>query len=248
MKYKDLDYAVRVYLQICEEIINQEPDSEAKPDHGKKNWWKRMFDSRSYQRTDVRIPPIFTGKSDIKSAFRILGLSRNSWRWLVMKARDPLTGQWKFFVDKCLPFGASISCALFQKFSDALCFLIEFRVQMPNRITNYLDDFLFLARTLMKCNAMIQEFLALCEEVGVPIALEKTEWASDTIVFLGLLLDRRHLIIAIPLEKRDQVIQMLVHMTQDKGHCERAPETLRTAQLHWACDISRENVYKKDVC
>ena len=39
----------------------------------------------------------------------------------MMKAEHPTTGQTFYFVDKCLPFGHCISCALFQKFSDALC-------------------------------------------------------------------------------------------------------------------------------
>ena len=106
-----------------------------------------------------------------------------------MKAQNPVTGEWYFFVDKCLPFGASISCALFQHFSDALHFLTEDRLRIRNRITNYLDDFLFIARTLEKCNAMIREYLAFCKEINVPITYEKTEWASELIVFLGMLLD-----------------------------------------------------------
>ena len=73
---------------------------------------------------------IVAGKTDVKSAFRILGLNKMSWKWVVMKAQNPLTDEWVFFVDKCLPFSSSISCALFQRFSDALCFLIEFKLQV----------------------------------------------------------------------------------------------------------------------
>ena len=86
-----------------------------------------------------------------------------------MKAWDPLTRIWKYFVDKCLPFGASISCALFQKFSDALRFLREKRLNVPGQITNYLDDFFFIALLLSICNNMIHQFIALCNEIGVPI-------------------------------------------------------------------------------
>ena len=128
------------------------------------------------------------GKSDAKSAFRILPLSRKSWPWLIMKARDPRTNQWCYFVEKCLPFGASISCAHFQRFSNALCHLAKYKSRSDN-ITNYLDDFLFMAYLKCLCNAMIQAFLDLCAQVGVPIAMEKTKWAVVQIIFLGLLLD-----------------------------------------------------------
>ena len=134
-----------------------------------------------------------------------------------MKVKDPITDEWCYFIDKCLLFGASISCALFQRFSDALCFLIEVRAQVRNRITNYLDDYLFLARSLMRCNAMIQNFLSLYEEVRVPIAMEKTEWATEIIVFLGILLDGRHLVMAIPLEKKNLAVQMLTEMIQKRS-------------------------------
>ena len=101
---------------------------------------------------------------------------------------------------------------LFQHFSDVLCFLIEFRVSMKKCITNYLDDFLFIARMVALCNYMIQQYLDLCEEIGVPIASDKTEWADEIIIFLGVLLDRRHLILAIPNEKREMAVTMLTEM------------------------------------
>ena len=111
-------------------------------------------------------------KSDLKSAFRILGLSPDSWPWLIMRAQDLSTGEWKFFVDKCLLFGASISCALFQRFSDVICHLIEFKNNTPKQVTNYLEDFLFLALTVLHCNQQIAEFLRLCEYLGIPVSME----------------------------------------------------------------------------
>ena len=49
-------------------------------------------------------------KSDIKPAFRNLGIRRQDWKFLIMKAVSPVNGKTYYFVDKCLPFGASISC------------------------------------------------------------------------------------------------------------------------------------------
>ena len=217
--YRDIDHAVSTYLDLWNELMSEirtesSPyGSEVSNDVGVsrrqlKRKWKLKFDK--YQHRDItRLKPvIYAGKSDLKSAFRILGLSRDSWPWLIMKARNPVTGQWEYFVDKCLPFGSSISCALFQCFSDALCHLIQYRLQIWNRITNYLDDFLFIARCIALCNYMINQFLQLCEELGVPISAEKTEWATDCIIFLGILLDGRNLL-SVPLEKREAAMQLL---------------------------------------
>ena len=67
---------------------------------------------------------VYLLKTDAKSAFRLVPLSIECRKWLVMKARNPVSGEWAYFVNKCLPFGASISCALFQEVSDAVAFCI----------------------------------------------------------------------------------------------------------------------------
>ena len=56
----------------------------------------------------------YLAKADIKSAFRHLPIRREDWCWLVMMAVDPVTVRKKYFYDKCIPFGSSISCANFQ--------------------------------------------------------------------------------------------------------------------------------------
>ena len=63
-------------------------------------------------------------KSDMSSAFRNLGMSRKFWPYLVLKARNPKDQKIYFFVNKYMPFGASISCAHFQKFSDAVAHIV----------------------------------------------------------------------------------------------------------------------------
>ena len=81
------------------------------------------------------------GKSDFSAAFRHLPIKKSQWRYLIMKAKSPKDGRYYYFVDKCLPFGASISCRLFQDFSDAVSHIVQYFTKKPN--VNYLDDFLF---------------------------------------------------------------------------------------------------------
>ena len=126
---------------------------------------------------------IFFGICDLKSAFRLIPLSRKFWPLLIMKAEDEL-GNWKFFVDKCLPFSASISCKIFQRYSNALAHLLKYlkREGWPSPrvfgLSNYLDDFLHFAMTEVLCNAMLKKFQELCDLLGMPMAKEKTVWAS----------------------------------------------------------------------
>ena len=67
---------------------------------------------------------VFSGKSDMKSAFRNLPMSKLDYMLLIMKATNPLDGKTYYFVDKCLPFGASISCSVFQDFSNAVAHIL----------------------------------------------------------------------------------------------------------------------------
>ena len=85
----------------------------------------------------------YISRSDISSAFRNLGIKPEHWKLLLMKVRSPIDGKWYYFVDKCLPFGSSISCAHFQAVSNAIAHIVEFYTK--RKITNYLDDFLFAA-------------------------------------------------------------------------------------------------------
>ena len=191
VSYRDIDHAVKAYLCMKDKNTHE----------------KGGTDNVSKEPRKTRV--VFGGKTDVQSAFRLVPLKKQYWKWLVMKAQNPVVGQWQFFIDKCLPFGTSISCAVFQRISDAIKYLIEHRTDTIFEITNYLDDFLFLVLTLAKCNGLIKEFLDLCNMIGIPIADDKTVWANELVVFLGVLLDGKHFMIRLLLEKRVKVVNMI---------------------------------------
>ena len=205
--YQDLDYAIAAYLNV---LGGSEPRTNFSRNANEQRW-RNKFDNHWRLKRQV-----FAGKSDLRSAFRILGLSEDSWKWLVMKAQDPNTSEWNYFVDKCLPFGASISCSHFQRFLNALCHIFEHQNNVQGQVTNYLDDFLFLALTVMRCNMLIEAFINLCTELGIPISKEKTEWGSLYTIFLGILLNGKDFCLGLPLEKKDRAIHLLQAMKDRK--------------------------------
>ena len=133
---------------------------------------------------------LYFGKTDFKSAFCVLLCRVNCRYLLLLKAQHPISGVWYFFIDKCMPFGARISCAHFQRVSNALKHVIQVRIKKFNNITNYLDDYLFLAQTLLLCNWMIQKFLDFCAEISFPISVDKVSghhqmgWLSSSVSYL----------------------------------------------------------------
>ena len=113
-------------------------------------------------------------KSDWKSAFRHFPILPKFWKFLVLKACSQLDHRWYYFVDKCMPFGASISCAHFQAFSDAISHILRHKTGKEN--VNYLDDFLFTALWRWLCNQQVETFLGVCRTIRFPVSMEKTVW------------------------------------------------------------------------
>ena len=151
----------------------------------------------------------------LTAAFRQAPIHSADWMLLVMKAKSPIDGKTYYFVDKCLPFGHTISCAIFQRISNALAKLASVRTK--SEILNYLDDFFFTALFTKVCNDVVDSFIAVCKEVGMPIAEDKTQRASTKIVFLGLLLDTVNQLICIPVEKVEKIRKMLNEALQKKS-------------------------------
>ena len=63
---------------------------------------------------------------------------------------------------------------------------------------------------------MIRQFLELCAQLGVPVSMDKTEWASEKIIFLGIMLDGYHLILAIPEEKKTKGVELITEILAQK--------------------------------
>ena len=124
-----------------------------------------------------------------------------------MKARSPLDEQIYYFIDKCLPFGTSISCSHFQHFSNAVAFLVKRRTKKP--LVNYLDDYFFAALTLALCNGQMEIFMKICEEIRFPVSATKTFWGSTLITFLGFLIDSVNQTVSVPAEKIQRAKELI---------------------------------------
>ena len=211
VKYKDLDHAVRNCLNLLKYL-------------GESN-------------TGV----VVYCKTDCSNAFRLVPVLVCQRFVLIMMAEHPLTNVKYYFVDKCLPFGSSRSCAIFQEFSDALAFLTEVSIVKKNicsnpALTNYLDDFLFMALQTAIANGMLREFLHLCSKIGCPISVEKTEWASPIMVFLGTLLNGKEQVISVPIDKVEKTYQFLQYAIQKRKVTVKFVQQLTGLLnfLHWA--------------
>ena len=203
--YQDIDHAVRNCIHMIK-LREQENNKQG-----------RQSDSTGKDQGSFIFQCLFFGKTDLKSAFRWVPMKGKHYFLLIMKAVNPETGETRFFVDKCMPFGASISCSHFQRLSNALKHVVESLERIYNAVTNYLDDFLFIHYIKQLCVRLMERFMQICQQIKFPVADEKTEWpGEETVVFLGMLLNGKTLTIKVPEDKRLKTLNMLQTAAEHK--------------------------------
>ncbi|XP_077778980.1 uncharacterized protein LOC144326307 [Podarcis muralis] len=133
-------------------------------------------------------------KCDIESAFRLLPVHPEDFRWLGFKFEGV------YFVDKAMPMGCSVACAAFEAFSTFLDWALRFKTGAEG-VSHYLDDFILVADSRLKCSELLEAFTSLAGELGVPLAADKTEGPATTMVYLGIELDTVAQTSKLPREK-----------------------------------------------
>ena len=136
----------------------------------------------------------FLAKTDIAEAFRLIPLHPSNYSLTGFK----LDGH--YYYDRCLPMGASSSCLIFERFSDAIVFILKTRY-LVKHIVKVLDDFLFIAETYESCLGALIAFKHLSGIINLPIAHHKTEGPTHVLTFLGIQLDTELGIVSIPRNK-----------------------------------------------
>ncbi|CAC5376145.1 unnamed protein product [Mytilus coruscus] len=147
---------------------------------------------------------------DVKSAFRNLIVNPADYDLLGIKFND------HFYIDKSLPFCCSISCNLFEKFAPFLQWLLEERSKLHS-VDHYLDDFIFIgAKSTGHCGILMEAFSKVCNELGVPIAENKTIGPATVIPFLSFVIDTVRMMVVIPQEKLEKLQSELSSLLHKK--------------------------------
>ena len=124
-------------------------------------------------------------KKDITSAFRLLPIYPGDFDLMGIHIDG------NNFVDKCLPMGCSKSCRLFESFSRFIEWVVVTRSGMSS-IDHFWGDFIFMwSEMTNECSKMMGVFSEVCEELGVPIAENKTLGPTTVLSFLGCVIDTK---------------------------------------------------------
>ena len=168
------------------------------------------------------------GKSDIKSAFRLLPVSPQFFDQLGFKFDG------KFYFDKAMPFGCSIACKTFESFSTFLEFVVA-RQASAGKLLHYLDDFLFGGKSgTNQCAHIMSLFQEKMKLLGVPIADKKTEGPTTRICFLGLEIDTEEFVVRIPLPKIEEITSKIQELLL-REKCKLKQMQSLIGSLNFAC-------------
>ncbi|RUM44978.1 MAG: hypothetical protein DSY80_03845 [Desulfocapsa sp.] len=124
----------------------------------------------------------YTAKTDITDAYRLIPIKPEDHPKLGMHFDG------KYYFDKCLPQGCASSCKIFETFSTAIQAIFQ-HYHPQAHCVHMIDDFLILADTQAKCRHNLNNLLALCRDIGIPMAPNKTTNPSTNTTFLGIELD-----------------------------------------------------------
>jgi hypothetical protein len=121
-------------------------------------------------------------KIDIRAAYRCIPVRPEDWHLLGMRWRD------FFYYEKCLPFGLSSSCALWEEYATAAEWIIK--SLGVKSLVHYIDDTLLVSPAgLERATKIMQLVLRTLAALGMPIALDKLVGPSTQLTYLGIEID-----------------------------------------------------------
>lgn len=174
-------------------------------------------------------PGAFMAKTDIESAFRIIPIHPDDHELLGMKWNG------SFYFDTCLPMGCASSCKIFETFSSSVEWISLHKLGCAH-VVHVLDDFLFIEKTAQATNKALSNFLQTCQEIGIPIATDKTFPPAQTMEFLGITLDSVKLEARLPADKLSKC-QHLIQSFLGRSKCSLRELQSLIGLLNFACSV-----------
>ena len=194
-----------------------------------------VFASVSYSSFDDALnlvrscgPGAYMAKTDIKSAFRLLPIRPDQYHLFCF------SWEGKFYFDRCMQMGCRSACSRFESVSTAIEHLALHRA--IEWIIHYLDDFMLVRPDRFRCKADLNAFLTLCDEIGIPYALEKTCDPAQVMPFVGIEIDTINEMARLPEDKLKECKQALQQLRL-KRRCQLRELQSLIGKLSFACRV-----------
>jgi hypothetical protein len=178
----------------------------------------------------------FLIKLDVSSAYKQIPVQREDWPLLGFKWRN------QYYYERVLPFGLRSSCRLWDLYASALhfCFMHLLEISAHRSVIHYVDDFLFVIEPGAEeaAHAMLKGAHALCEELGLPLAPEKSEGPVTDLTFLGIKLDTVAMTASLPAARLAELKRLIVGWKMKEKASVKELQSL-AGMLNFACFVVR---------
>ena len=170
-------------------------------------------------------------KIDIKHAFRVLPIRPSQWRLMGSK--------WMgfYFIDFRLPFGLRSSPGIFNRFADAICWILQNIYHLKLTI-HYSDDYFFIALHPDSAQIDFETAIQAFKDLGLPVAIEKTVPPTTRLPFLGIELDSSNLTMKVPEAKKLDIL-LLLKFWEGRRKCTKTELLNLTGKLQHICKVVR---------
>ena len=142
-------------------------------------------------------------KLDLREAYRAVPVHPSDQRLLAVSWNSTT------YLDEALPFGLRSAPKLFSALTDAMMWAL--RDRGVHTALHYLDDFLILGPPDQPiCEEALLTTLAPCEELGFPVAEDKTEGPTTVLTFLRIEIDTLQQQVRLPQDKLLRLVSTIV--------------------------------------
>jgi len=118
-----------------------------------------------------------------------------------------------------LPFGLRSAPKIFNAVADFIAWVLA--CNGIHYQLHYLDDFLFLAAQDSNLRSQVLSIaLQTLRQLGIPVAVHKTEGPTTVLIFLGILIDTHRFELRLPSDKLLRLQEMIATWTR-KRTCQR---------------------------
>ena len=185
--------------------------------------------------TKLLDPNGFMAKLDLKSAYRSVALHPSQYKYTGLKWTFSGETKPRYLIDTRLCFGARLSPSIFHRLTQAVCRMMA---RKNYKTIVYLDDFLILSSSQEHCNEGLLYLISLLRELGFAIAWPKVVSPSQSIVFLGVLIDSRSMTLQLPQEKVAS-LKSLLHSFKARTRASRRQLESLAGKLVYCCQLVR---------
>ena len=169
-------------------------------------------------------------KADIENAFRIIPISPLDYHKL------GFTFKGKYYFDRVLPMGASSSVSIFESFSNAIQWILQYKLNC-SAVSHIIDDFIFVGRAnTSECSRGLQAFFGLCGSLGIPIKNDKTVLPSTEVTVHGITVNTTTLMARLPDDKLTALRALINSLTNRKKISLRQLQSV-IGHLNFACKV-----------